>query len=1204
MKRTRNILISAIIFLTLLAIIAGKIYTKNIYKNVAEGIENELKSIAELKANNLFEWYSDELNDVDYISQSTTLIQGISQFLKVKNTENENYLSEHLSDLAIQHSYSNIVLFDTNSQIVWSLKNYTISQTIDSIINTTIASKQKQALSFQKSHDQKQLFSIDFSAPILNANKQVIGAFLYSIDPETTFFPAFTNWPGAGVSGEVLLFKKAGDSIIFINNYSQNENNYFSFSLPLSHNEFVSVQGTTGGQNIVYGKDYYGNNVISYVKDVADTDWFVLVKIDEDEVFSSLKAKAVFFYLVLLFFILLIIFVFAYYYRTSQSKLYQKLFLANEVYKTTLYSIGDAVITTDTEGKVKNLNSVAERLTGWNELDAINKPVEDVFRIINEETREKIESPFKKVIEDGVVVGLANHTLLISKDNILRPIADSGAPIFDSNGKLSGVVVVFRDQSLEHEQEKKIDEHRRQMQTLLSNLPGMAYRCQPDSKWTMKFVSNGCLLLTGYWSKDLINNNIISYNSLILPQYREKVYQTIDDAIKNNKSFELEYEIKTKSGDKKWVWEKGRAIYNDHGKVYALEGFINDITERIKIEHELEDSRVLFKNLATNASVGIFKTDVEGKTVFVNSKWCELAGCSESEALGLQWLNRIHPDDRDTVHKNWLKIINSKENYATEYRFLHENNKIIWVQGQVSPEFDANQNLIGFIGTVTDITKRILAEQTLTYNNNLLHTIIENIPDTIYMKDAQGRKIIANHNDVLVCGAESFDEIKGKTDFEMFPKEFAEKYWADDQLVIKEGKSIINQKEHVVTKKGKEEWLQTSKIPLKNEHGEIIGLVGLGHNVTNQMEAEKERSKLSTAIEQTPLNIIITNIEGVIEYVNHNFVITTGFNMEEVVGNKPNILKSGTHTKELYNEMWSMLKRGYDWRGELENKKKNGELYWVNVIISPVKNQLGETINYVAVEEDITYKKELIEELVDAKNKAEESDKLKTSFLANMSHEIRTPLNSILGFTDLLKETETLSIEDRKQFSSIIEKSAESLLQIINDIIDISSLETNQLSIHLSTFSLNNIIRALYREYADLASTSPHNIDIRVLTLDVQLDITTDRNRLNQIFVNLLNNALKFTPEGYIEFGVTGYDNNYIYFKVEDTGIGIEETHKEAIFDRFRQVESSSTRKFGGNGLGLSIVKNLVGVMGGEITLKSEVGKGSCFSFYLPKAKQ
>ncbi|HKK80770.1 MAG TPA: PAS domain S-box protein, partial [Prolixibacteraceae bacterium] len=675
------------------------------------------------------------------------------------------------------------------------------------------------------------------------------------------------------------------------------------------------------------------------------------------------------------------------------------------------------------------------------------------------------------------------------------------------------------------------------MYTLLSNLPGMAYRCKNDKYWTMEFVSKGCLLLTGYWSSDLVYNKKVAYADLIAPDDYEYVWDTVQKAIDNNESFQVEYRLRTKNGEDKWVWEKGRAIYDEDGKVTAVEGFINDVTENKAIEQELKKSHKLFENLAKNVSVGIYKTDKNGQTTYVNPKWCEITGLQEHEAMGLRWANSIHPDDRERVKQNWQKLVENPGSYTTEYRYLHSNGEEVWVQGQISPDYDPEENIHGYIGTITVITERVQAEQRIKTNFNLLNTIIENIPDTLYMKDAEGRKLIANKNDIEACGAERFEDIKGKTDFEIFPPDIAQKYWEDDQKVLKKGEAIINKEEYLINKDGEEQWLQTSKIPFKNDRGEIIGLVGLGHDTTRQLKAEKERTKLSTAITQAPLGVVITNTDGVIEYVNPNFTETTGFSFDEAVGQKPSIIKSEMNTKELYAEMWSMITRGYDWRGELQNKTKNGELFWVNVIISPIKNEDGDIINYVAIEEDITYKKEMYEELVGAKNKAEESDRLKTSFLANMSHEIRTPLNSILGFTDLLKEAEHLSKSDRKEFSSIIEKSADSLLQIINDIIDISSLETKQLSIYPVRFKLNPLLDALCREYSGLAEKSTHDIEIKLLKPDHDIEVYADKNRLNQIFVNLLNNAMKFTPGGVIEFGITRYDKKYVYFKVEDSGI-------------------------------------------------------------------
>jgi hypothetical protein len=1178
----------------------GRLYTSKIKESVLQGAEKELHSIARIKTGNFKHWYNDELGDARLIASNPALISTINDWIKSKTEKSLNTVKDLLGAISVEHSYSNVSLYTADGNLIAS--NNVLSPKVlnDSLITKAVTRVQTVASGFYRSGGEGDVM-VSFVSPVLNGQNQPGAVISLTHNLTENYFPTFEQWPGNEESGRILLVEKAGDSIRFFNHTVP----VAPDKTEVTHNAWENIITSTNKNDLAKGvfmlPDMYNTPVISHISSVPDTPWFVIVTLHQNDVFSAINLKSNIFYIISGIVIILILFIIAFFHRNNQRNYFRRMYLEHEEYKTTLYSIGDGVIITDVNGRVKNLNREAEKLTGWHEGEARDQNIEEVFEIVNENTFEKVESPVKKVLEQGKIVGLANHTILISKEGKQIPIADSGAPIFDSKGSISGTVLVFSNQSQKRDYENILKEQQRQMYTLLSNLPGMAYRCKNDKNWTMEFVSKGCLLLTGYWSSDLVNNKIIAYADLILPEDRENVWEAIQKAIDNNESFQMEYRIKTKNGEEKWVWEKGRAIYDENGKVQAIEGFINDVTENKKIEQELQKSQKLFENLATNASVGIFKTDKDGQTTYVNPKWCEITGLQENEGLGMKWVKSIHPDDRDQVKDNWLKLVENPDSHTTEYRFLHSNGKVVWVQGQISPEYDEAGDILGYIGTITDITKRVRAEQKIQENNNLLNTIIENIPDTIYMKDSKGRKIVANKNDIKVCGAERFEDIEGKTDFEIFPRDIAENSWKDDQQVLKHGEPVINKTEHLVNKEGGEQWLQTSKIPLKNDIGEIIGLVGLGHDITKQVEAEKERTKLTTAITQAPLSVIITDTAGVIEYVNPYFTESTGYNYDEAVGNKPNILKSGTNTAELYSEMWSMITRGYDWRGELQNKRKDGELFWVNVVISPIKNDRGEIINYVALEEDITYKKELIEELVDAKNKAEESDLLKTSFLANMSHEIRTPLNSILGFTDLLKEAEHLSKAEQKEFSSIINKSADSLLQIINDIIDISKLETRQLKINPVQFKLNPLLDALYTEYKGFAEKSSHKIEIRLLKPGEDIVITTDKNRLNQIFVNLLNNAIKFTPEGYIEFGITRYDGQNIYFKVEDSGIGISKEFQKIIFDRFRQIESSSTRKFGGNGLGLSIVKKLIDVMGGDISLESEPGKGSCFSFYLPR---
>lgn len=275
---------------------------------------------------------------------------------------------------------------------------------------------------------------------------------------------------------------------------------------------------------------------------------------------------------------------------------------SEELFRTTLYSIGDGVITCDTEGNVRNINKVAEELTGWQEEEAKGQPMDKVFRIINEYSRKPVISPVNKVFAGEKIVGLANHTLLLSRNGREIPIADSGAPIFSEDGRMTGVVLVFRDRTEERRYQMELEKSRNYLSTLMNNLPGMAFRCKNTPTWDMEFVSSGSEELTGYKPSELINNQLIAFGNLIHPEDQERVWRNIQNAINKRSSYQVEYRIFTKYGTEKWVWEKGEAVRSDNGQVDVVEGFITDISERKEFEEKLTENDRLKTAFLQNVS--------------------------------------------------------------------------------------------------------------------------------------------------------------------------------------------------------------------------------------------------------------------------------------------------------------------------------------------------------------------------------------------------------------------------------------------------------------------------------------------------------------------------------------------------------------------------------------------------------------------------
>lgn len=278
--------------------------------------------------------------------------------------------------------------------------------------------------------------------------------------------------------------------------------------------------------------------------------------------------------------------------------------------------------------------------------------------------------------------------------------------------------------------------------------------------------------------------------------------------------------------------------------------------------------------------------------------------------------------------------------------------------------------------------------------------------------------------------------------------------------------------------------------------------------------------------------------------------------------------------------------------------RKDKSVIWGSATISIIRNNNDEVQYFLAMIEDITQRKQAESELIAAKEKAEESDRLKTAFLHNVSHEIRTPMNAIIGFSALLNEPDITEIE-RRQYIDIIFQSGSQLLSIINDIVDIANVESGQVRLNLKEMSLNAAMRSLHEQFSYKGKSDLLKIGLKKGLPDEESKIVTDGTKLIQILSNLISNAVKFTKEGSVNFGYTLKDGN-LEFYVKDTGIGIPKEHHKKIFERFFQVDNVISRKFGGTGLGLSICKAYVELLGGKIWVSSESGHGTDFRFTLP----
>jgi PAS domain S-box-containing protein len=382
-------------------------------------------------------------------------------------------------------------------------------------------------------------------------------------------------------------------------------------------------------------------------------------------------------------------------------------------------------------------------------------------------------------------------------------------------------------------------------------------------------------------------------------------------------------------------------------------------------------------------------------------------------------------------------------------------------------------------------------------------------------------------------------------------------------------------------------------------------------NVNRQLQEENKARTisegklglLSNALEASANSIVITDNTGSIIWANKAFSTLTGYSTEEALGRNPgSLVKSGIHGIEFYKQMWNTILNGKVWQGEIVNKRKDGSLYDEYLTITPVSNEAEKISHFVAVKLDITEQKKSANELLKAKEKAEESNRLKSAFLATMNHELRTPLNHILGFSDLMKSG--VNAAQVVDYATLIHKSGNNLLEIIEDIFELALAEQSAIRLRSESINCLDLFIGNKSVLTEILNASGKKDQIKLnfiaeKELLVQ-SIYTDRSKINQVLINLFRNAVKFTEQGKIEFGMVKQEPGYITFFVKDTGIGIPENKNEIIFEFFRQVDEGPTRKHGGVGIGLAISKKIAAIMDGTLTVESEPGKGSIFSFKIP----
>ena len=549
------------------------------------------------------------------------------------------------------------------------------------------------------------------------------------------------------------------------------------------------------------------------------------------------------------------------------------------------------------------------------------------------------------------------------------------------------------------------------------------------------------------------------------------------------------------------------------------------------------------------------------------------------------------------------KIIPEKktfDNYEVEHDFSTIGKRVMLLNArQVKRAFGKEQIILL---TIEDITERKGKEDTLKETHratsDFLNILLNHMHAPIIIWDASFVIKHFNRKFEQLSGYDSAEVIGKEIDF-LLPKEkiaatreMLKNHLDDEHLEVVE----ID----ILTKDNKIRTVLWNSARIFDEEGKNI-IATISQDITSRKRIQNELKFQSDLINNVGQAVIATDLLGKVIFWNNAAEKIYGWSSSEAIGQNIMDLTPARQSNEQAVEIMNKLSAGKTWTGEFHVKRKDGSSFPAFVTDTPILDSNGKFTGIIGISSDITERKRAEMELIEAKEKAEESDRLKTAFLNNVSHEIRTPMNAIVGFSQFLEDPQ-LSHEKRKQYTGIITQSSDQLLAIIDDIISIASIEAGQEKIKENEININLICELLKKQFFQKANDKNVTLRLKTTLADDDATFITDATKLTQIITNLVGNALKFTQQGSVNFGYT-LKNSQLEFFVEDSGIGIPPDMHEIIFNRFRQVETTAKRNFGGSGLGLSISKSYVEMLGGKMWLTSELGKGSVFYFTIPYKK-
>jgi len=844
-------------------------------------------------------------------------------------------------------------------------------------------------------------------------------------------------------------------------------------------------------------------------------------------------------------------------------------------------SISDAVMICDMKGNFLCCNKSTEKLLGYKHDEFIKLNARD---IAHPDYHKLMKENQGKLTKGNAILVESIH---IRKNKSLVPVEVSACNVV-YNGKPS-ILAVARDITERKKQEEALKESEEKYRALVEGAQDTIFMIDKNLK--ILSMNSKAASLFGKTPAEVVGASM--YN--MFP--RESAVRFVNnnkEVFKTGKSKLIEEKMII--GDREFCNSTSLSpVKNSDGDTTAVIGIVRDITEKKKAENALKESEARYRSFIEVTRQLGWTTNPQGLITEDIPTWRAFTGQSYEEVKGYGWLKAIHPDDVKCTKQIWENAVKTKGTYEIEYRIRGHDGIYRWFLARGIPILDKNKKILEWIGTCMDITEKKKAEDKIKESEEKFRNFFENSNDAIFIADAETRKLTdCNKKAEELLGYPRAKILSMKAD-SIHPKDKIQETMEGFKKQM-EGKIDIVESE-VLTKSGKRTpvAINASSIELNGKNY----MLGIFRDITERKKAEealKEReNKYKTLIENVPQKVFLKDKNLVYVSCNNNYAKDLKIKPEEIAG-KTDYKFYPKKLAEKYRGDDKRIIKTEKMKEIIEEYIKDGQKLFVHTIKVPIKDEKDKLAGVLGIFWDVTEEKRAQEIIKKEIERMKEIDEAKTNFLNIVSHEMKTPLTAInahLGVLDDLKtnlsEQELLSLEAIKRNNYLLKS-------LIDNILELSRIESGKFELNISKINLERIIREVKSNLEILSEKKGLQLILDVGKLP---EILADEMRVREILNNLISNSIKFTDKGWIKVKAEKQDN-HVVISIIDTGIGISKDKINNLFQKFYQIDPSIGRRFGGTGLGLVITKQLIELQGGKIKVQSIFGKGSTFSVTLP----